>query len=523
MTSKNWLIVDMKDHGTSYLLESMKSNNDVEILSLEDLKKNSNIIFDENDKVCVTSETTLSTVLERLKNIKHRDSILLMKDKEKCREYLLNLYPEFYYKKLPLDQIRNCNFHSDKKYVLKPVKGYSGTAVRIIEGSENIDEVIEDMRAELEKNRAFFSNSVLSEDEFLIEEFIPGEEYAVDMYYSENGQPEILNIYHHPIPEKFEYLHTLYYTSLDVFNKLHDQLICFFTEFNKKLNLKSFPVHGEFKYDGKKIVPVELNPLRYGGDGLADLTYYGFSKNPFLIYFKNKKMDWKNIWNKRKKKIYAWILGYNGAGLEISNLRPHLSKYRSMFSNVITDLPLNYKKHIGFSVMYIEEEDINRINKLVNTDFSEYFIGSQEYSKKSYDAMYRSGMKMYIQKDNYLWEQGDVGDYLYLIMEGVVDIIGESDNGDTVSFAHVGQGCVIGELTALDGLPRSASVKTVTDCELLKITGSAFRELVHTVPELLEDLYWQQVDRLRNLSKKLTDLNAEKSKELNMIFDGEQK
>lgn len=521
MSHNNWLITDVKDHGMSYLIESMKNDRSLRILSLEELESDKNIQFRGNDKVCITSETVLNTVLDRLDNPFHREGIVLMKDKEKCRNYLKQLYPDFYFQKIPLEDIPSCSFEKEKKYVIKPVKGYSGTAVRIIDGSEDLKALTEEMKNELEKNREYFSNSVLSEDEFIIEEFIPGEEYAVDMYYSEEGQPVILNIYHHPIPEKFEYLHTLYYTSSDVFKQLYCRLLTFFTDFNKGLNLSSFPVHGEFKFDGTNLVPVELNPLRYGGDGLADLTYYGFNKNPFIVYFNNETMNWTNIWEQREEKIYAWILGYNGAGMDIKKLRPHLSKYRKMFSNVITDLPLNYKKHIGFSVMYIEEYDINRIHHLVNTDFSEYFLGSQEYSKQSYSAMYRCGMKKYVPRGVELWEQGDVGDYLYLIMDGVVDVRGMSDQGKSISFTHVGKGGIVGELTALDGLPRSASVWTDTDCELLKITGSAFRKLVHTVPELLEDLYWQQVDRLRNLSKKVTELCDIKN-EQQLLYPGEE-
>jgi CRP-like cAMP-binding protein len=40
----------------------------------------------------------------------------------------------------------------------------------------------------------------------------------------------------------------------------------------------------------------------------------------------------------------------------------------------------------------------------------------------------------------------------------------------------------------------------------MKISGADFRELLHTTPDLLEDLYWQQADRVRRLSRQVAEI-----------------
>jgi CRP-like cAMP-binding protein len=59
-----------------------------------------------------------------------------------------------------------------------------------------------------------------------------------------------------------------------------------------------------------------------------------------------------------------------------------------------------------------------------------------------------------------------------------------SSSGRVVRFASVGPGVVLGELSAMDGLPRSATVVADQPSFLAKYPAEDFRNLVITVPEL---------------------------------------
>lgn len=502
--TNHWLLVDNHSEQASPI-ERLRSNPALHVLNKEALKNAENLRFAQDDKICITSETVLDIAIQRIDDQSLVHLIETMKNKVACREMLRDLYPNFYFEVIPLWELPLRTFDPTKKYVLKPVKGYHATAVRIFDTSMDLNSVVVEVEQELERNLKFFPTSVLSQGEFFVEEFIEGEEYAVDMFYSETGEPVILNIYHHPIPQKFEYLHALYYTSADVFALLHDRFVEFFRHLNQSLQARRFPIHGEFKFDGKRLVPIELNPVRFGGSGLADLAYHAFGFNPFEHFFLDKKPDWQEIWASRRDKLYAWVLGYNGSGINVEDYRPHLSKFRGLFTHILSDVALNYQNDPAFAVIYIEEYDLQKIYKLVNTEFKEYFVGRQAYSEKSYWAIYRRGIKVSIPSGAMLWQQGDLGDYLVLVLDGTLEIIGESNEGKSVVFTTAKPGAVVGELSALDGLPRSAAVRASTPCEVMKISGSDFRDLLHMTPDLLEDLYWQQVDRVRRLSRQVVE------------------
>ena len=69
--------------------------------------------------------------------------------------------------------------------------------------------------------------------------------------------------------------------------------------------------------------------------------------------------------------------------------------------------------------------------------------------------------------------QGEFGNSMYLIVDGEVRI----HSGDT-TLAVFKNGEYFGELSIIDGKPRSASVSALTDCLLLKIGKDKFHEIL---------------------------------------------
>src|SRR5262249_16644547 len=363
----NWLIVDTHSENTAPI-ERLKNNPAIRVLNQKALQSGEKLRFARGDKVYLTSETALDIVLQRLDDPMLAQLIQTLKNKVACRQMLRDLYPDFYFEVIPLAELSRRHFDPTKKYVLKPIKGCHGTAVRIFDTDTDLNALIIEVEQELERNLKFFSPSVLSQGEFFVEEFIEGEEYGIDMFYDETGEPVIVNIYHHPIPQKFEYLHALYYTSADVFEHLHDRFVEFFRHLNQSLQAHTFAIHGECKFDGKRLFPIELNPMRFGGAGLADLTYYAFGFDSREAFYQDQKPDWPAIWASRRGKIFAWVYGYTSAEVSIEAYRPHLSKFRGLFTHILSDRVLNYQENPGFAVMYVEEYDLQKVFQLVNTE-----------------------------------------------------------------------------------------------------------------------------------------------------------
>jgi putative ABC transport system ATP-binding protein len=75
-----------------------------------------------------------------------------------------------------------------------------------------------------------------------------------------------------------------------------------------------------------------------------------------------------------------------------------------------------------------------------------------------------------------LFEQGSMGDLIYIVREGELDIFRELTGGGEELLRIAKPGDYFGEIGTLFGLPRSASVRARTDAVLVGYTGRAFRE-----------------------------------------------
>ncbi len=358
----------------SKFIDEIAKNDDVIAMSGEELEK-SDIRFKKEDKVYVPSETSLSIVMDRIEDKDYVEGINKLKNKYFCREVIQPMYPDFYFAKATIDQIPKLDLIG-KKVVIKPLKGFFGTGVRFANESTDLTELAKDMQKEVEENAKFFPESILTKNEYIIEEEITGDEYAVDMFFNKDGEVCITNIYYHPEPMIADYFHLMYYTNESIFNDYLATFTDFFNNLNKIMKLKSFPIHAEFKKQDGIMVPIELNPMRYGGFGLSDLTYNSFHYKPISGYFYDNKADWTKIWAERKDKNFAWILGYNGNSINVNESQPmhdEYIEYLKEYCSIIDYVELNHLENPVFSLAYIVNNDLNRKKELLSTDFNRFF------------------------------------------------------------------------------------------------------------------------------------------------------
>lgn len=73
-----------------------------------------------------------------------------------------------------------------------------------------------------------------------------------------------------------------------------------------------------------------------------------------------------------------------------------------------------------------------------------------------------------------LFEQGDDADALFIISQGELEVIGQSPMGEKVVFAILGPGTVVGEMSLIEGGPRSATVEAVSPCEIFRLSRETF-------------------------------------------------
>lgn len=98
--------------------------------------------------------------------------------------------------------------------------------------------------------------------------------------------------------------------------------------------------------------------------------------------------------------------------------------------------------------------------------------------------------------------RGDPAGALYVILAGQVKVHTATSSGDEVILDVQGPGDFFGEMSLLDGRPRSADVTTLEPCELALLDGDALRETVEAQPTVAWAL-------LRFLSVRLREQNEQ--------------
>jgi diguanylate cyclase (GGDEF)-like protein len=122
---------------------------------------------------------------------------------------------------------------------------------------------------------------------------------------------------------------------------------------------------------------------------------------------------------------------------------------------------------------------------------------------KTLEELKRIGEESEMSRDALLWRQGDSGDEVVVLMEGLFDIVRDGPEGEPVVIRTVDSGAILGEMSALDGHARSAAVRASTQCRVLRVPGEDFRALIRSRPDLLEELFWQQVSWVRSLTEEV--------------------
>jgi CRP-like cAMP-binding protein len=111
-----------------------------------------------------------------------------------------------------------------------------------------------------------------------------------------------------------------------------------------------------------------------------------------------------------------------------------------------------------------------------------------------------------------VFREGDVGDKLYLILDGKVRISREVAGMGEEALAVLGPGAAFGEMSLVDDFPRSADARVHERCRLLVLTKDALEDLLFLDKDLAYEILWKFVklmsSRLRETNDKMTFLSV---------------
>jgi len=111
-------------------------------------------------------------------------------------------------------------------------------------------------------------------------------------------------------------------------------------------------------------------------------------------------------------------------------------------------------------------------------------------------------------KGQALFHEGGSSDRVIALLEGRAKVSTMTDEGREIVLAFRGPGDLLGELSAIDGQPRSASVEAIEPVEALAIAPADFRSFLTEHPEIGLMLLETLSRRLRDADRKRVEYGA---------------
>ncbi|MCX6049600.1 MAG: ATP-binding cassette domain-containing protein [Chloroflexi bacterium] len=101
-----------------------------------------------------------------------------------------------------------------------------------------------------------------------------------------------------------------------------------------------------------------------------------------------------------------------------------------------------------------------------------------------------------VEEGQIVFRQGDVGDKLYLIARGQVEVLARDAQGEERRLDIMRDGDHFGEMALLQAAPRNATIRTLTDCLFLTLPKKEFLALLEELPAVRTAVD-QQIERSR--------------------------
>ncbi len=122
--------------------------------------------------------------------------------------------------------------------------------------------------------------------------------------------------------------------------------------------------------------------------------------------------------------------------------------------------------------------------------------------KKSEETKKTDNVYVNFKEGDIIFNEGDKGQHLYLILNGEIDIYKYME-GRNIVIATIKKGDVFGEMAILDDEIRTASAQVISEsAQLMQVTKEHFIDQIKKNPTFIFNI-------LKNLSKRLETINSE--------------
>jgi ATP-grasp domain len=332
----------------------------------------------DNLTIYTTSENSIGWISKHLAFINLPKKIALFKDKLKFRELIKSIFPNFYFKKVRVEDLKKVQFNEmPLPFIIKPTVGFMSMGVYKVSNLEEWTNTIDSIIAEIDQIKDLYPAEVLDTSLFIIEQCINGEEFAVDAYYNSIGEPVILSILKHTFSSDTDVSDRVYISSKEIIESNLEEFTDFVGKIGNLAGVKNFPVHIELRRDNDgALLPIEVNPMRFGGwCTTADISFLAYGFNPYLYYYSQKKPNWSEVLKGKEGKLFSIIVLDNSTGIDVNEITSfNYEKLLSNFEKPIELRKIDYKKYPVFGFLFAEtrEDNFIELKNILDSDLNEF-------------------------------------------------------------------------------------------------------------------------------------------------------
>lgn len=332
----------------------------------------------DNLTVYTTSENSIGWISKHLAFINLPEKIALFKDKLKFRELIKSIFPNFYFKKVRVEDLKKVQFNEmPLPFIIKPAVGFMSMGVYKVSNLDEWTNTIDSIIAEIDQIKDLYPAEVLDTSSFIIEQCINGEEFAVDAYYNSIGEPVILSIMNHTFSSETDVSDRVYISSKEIIESNLEEFTNFVGKIGNLAGVKNFPVHIELRRDNDgTLLPIEVNPMRFGGwCTTADISFLAYGFNPYLYYYSQKKPNWSEVLEGKEGKLFSIIVLDNSTGIDVDEITSfNYEKLLSKFEKPIELRKINFQKYPVFGFLFVEtrEDNFIELKNTLDSDLNEF-------------------------------------------------------------------------------------------------------------------------------------------------------
>ncbi len=125
---------------------------------------------------------------------------------------------------------------------------------------------------------------------------------------------------------------------------------------------------------------------------------------------------------------------------------------------------------------------------------------------ESLERLARAARRRTYRRGEVVFHQGDSGDSLHLLQAGRVKVVLDAESGEEAVLAILGPGDAFGELSMIDGQPRSATIEALEPIETVSLARKDLLQVLRANPAAMERLLTALAEMVRRADEGLADL-----------------